>query len=408
MAGNGNAAAELGGILLRDYLDNGGNSAVCRYLEFVEPIPGPYSTQMRIARRLFCPPPDPPPPPPEDFFNAGGVPCRLYRVIYESGIVGQAPTPTQLDRRGPIGRIQREINQPDGKVGRVITLTSGTGIGCPRVFDQMAGTNDVSVNNVFARIISIIPLEGTPETEIPVYGPPLEGPPNPPQPFNFEIDLNIDGIEVNAPFTFGPTIGTNFGPVIPFTFSPTANFNPNIDITLGGNPQFGVDLNFEFVIPLGGPPAAPQPLPGAEPVPLPNPPTPQPTPCPEFDYERIEDKIEAESCCKEPNDSQSLGSFTFDDPNDVWRIALPSGTLFVELDITPDNNSRRWKLAGDDSEISLGNAAITSDGHALGYEKMFVRRHILEVPPNVPNPGLRVSLKQNCSVQARALIYAVQ
>lgn len=407
MAGNGNAAAEIGQILLRDYLDDPGNSAVCRYLEWVEPFPTPYGTQLRIARRLFCPPPDPPPPPTEDFFNAGGTPCRLYRVVYESGIVGQAPTQTQLDRRGPIGRIQREVPQPDGKVGRVITLTSGTGIGCPRVFDQMAGTNDVTIQNVFARIISITPLEGDPATEEPVFRPPLNEPPQPPPTFQFDIDIDIAGVEINAPFTFGLPVGTNTGPVIPFTFAPTANFNPQIDISIGANPTFGLDVDLEFIIPLGGPAAAPQPLPGAEPVPLPERPSVECPPCEPFDYERIEDKIEEESCCKIPNQSQSLGSFTFDDPNDVWKVSCPAGTLFVELTITPDNNSRRWKLAGLDSEISLGNASVTSDGHAIGYEKMFVREHILEVPPNLPDPGIRVSLKQNCSVTARALIYGV-
>lgn len=399
MAGNGNAAAEIGQILLRDYLDDPGNSAVCRYLEWVEEFPTPYGIQLRIARRLFCPPPSPPDPPTENFFNAGGTPCRLYRVVYESGVVGQPPSQTQLDRRGPIGRIQREVPQPDGKVGRVITLTSGTGIGCPRVFDQMAGTNDVSIQDVFARIISITPLEGDPATEEPVARDPLDQPPSPPPDFEFEVNFEVDGIEVNAPFTFGLPVGTNNGPVIPFTFAPTANFNPQIDISIGANPTFGLDVDLEFVIPLGGPTNAPQPLPGAEPVPLPDFPPALPRECEEFDYERIESAIENAKCCAPINDITSVGTFTFETPNQVFTLSVPDDTIAVFLGVIPGENTRIYKMAGASAEYGHGNAALLVSGNALGFERIYVNNHALFFPEETTNKGVRLSMVQGTVVQ---------
>lgn len=401
MAGNATAASELGSVILQDYFDNGSQSAYCRWLEFQDELGGPGSLAARTARGRLCQPP-PPPPPTEDFFNAGGVPCRLYRVVYESGLVGSPGTPTQLDRRGPIGRIQREITQPDGKVGRVITLTSGTGIGCPRVYDQMAGTNDVSINNVFARIISITPLEGTPETEIPVWRNPLEDPQAPPQPFNFEINVDIAGVEVNAPITFGPVVNTNFGPVVPFTFAPTANFNPAIDITLGSNPQFGLDIDLEFVIPLGGPTNAPQPLPGAEPVPLPEAPRTPGNECPEFDYERIEDAINDARCCVPITRVDNIATHIFDGPNDVFIVDVPDDTVAVFLGVIPGNNTRVFKFAEERSEYGHGNASLLVNDNALGFERIFVNNHVLFFPEGQSNKSIRVSLQEGTTVVINA------
>lgn len=405
MAGNAGAAAQVANIVIQDYLENGPESGYCQYLEFVDEGPGGWNPAYGFARQLFCNPPPPPAPPSTDFFNAGGVPCRLYRVTFETGAPGGAGTVSVVDRRGPIGLIQTRGNNPDGTPTKRFTLTSGTGTGCPREAEVIAGTSNSDVVDVFARITSIVALEGTPETEIPIFRPPVQPPETDPPDFTVNIPFNVDGFEINAPINFGPLVNTPFGPVIEFTFSPTANFNPEIDITLGLNPRFGLDLNLEFVIPLTGPTSAPVPVPGAEPIPLPDV-RPLPTSeCEEFDYERIENAILAARCCNPITDVQSIGTFTFENSNQVAEYSVPDNTVAVFIGIVPSNNARVYKLAGPDSEYGHGNATLTSRGNALGFERLYVNNHALFFPETADTKGVRISCGKGTIITVNAGVY---
>lgn len=407
MANNRGAADTLGQLIIENLRESGAGSAICQFLEFTSDQNGGLNIPVNIARQRFCDPPPPPPPPTADFFNAGGVPCRDYRVIFETGAPGGPGTPSEVIKPGPIGSITNIRNNPDGSVNKQIILSSGDGINCPRNFDVMAGTSDARFVDVFARIISVTPVTPDPPTEIPIYIPVLQPPPEPAESFAVDFNVNLGGVEINVPLFFAPPIITNIGVSIPFTFAPTANFNPQIDINLGSNPQFAIDLDLEFIIPLGGDPDYPVPVPGVEPIPLPPVNDAECPPCPEFDYERIEEAIEEASCCKPVAETDFIASFLFETTSDVFTASIADNAEYVSIDIIPDNNSRRYKLAGPQAEIALGNAAITSNGHVLSYEKIYTRRHILKVPANIPNPGIRVSLKQGCQITVEALLHGV-
>lgn len=405
MAGNAGAAAQAANIVIQDYLDRGPDSAYCQFLEIADEGPGGWNPAYGFARNLLCDPPPPPAPPGTDFFDAGGVPCRLYRVTYAAGPPGGPFINTELDRRGPIGMIVENYVASGGAPGRNYILTSGNGVGCERIVDTMSGSDNVNISPPFAKIVSIVPLEGTPETEIPLYRPPLDRPPEGDFEVTINIPFNVDGFEVEAPINFGPVVNTPFGPLIQFTFSPTANFNPEIDIDLGLNPQFGLELNLEFVVPLTGPPSSPVPVPGAEPIPLPDVRPPVGGDCEEFDYERIENFIIANRCCDPITSVVSVGSFTFEGLNDVAEFSVPDNTVAVFLGIVPSNNARAYKLAGPDSEYGHGNATLTSRGNALGFERLYVNNHVMFFPESADTKGVRVSCVRGTIVSVNAGVY---
>lgn len=405
MAGNGGAAAQIANVVIQDYLDRGPESAYCQYLEFVDDGPGGWHPAIGFARNRFCNPPPPPPPPASDFFDAGGVPCRLYRVTFGTGSPGSPLTNSVLDRRGPIGLIRETYTAASGSPGVRFILTSGNGQSCPRLAEVIAGSDNINVTDVVARIVSIVPLEGTPETEIPVWRPPLQPPDRPFPPINFEVDINVDGVDVNVPLNFGPVIDTDFGPTIQIGFSPTANFNPQIDIDLGINPQFGLDVDLEFVIPLTGPTGQPTPLPGAPPIQLPPVTPPGSGDCEEFDYKRIEDFILANRCCNPITDVQNVGVFTFENTNQVAEFNVPDNAVAVFISITPSSNARVYKFAGADSEYGHGNASLTTRGNALGFERLYVNNHALFYPEEVDTKGVRVSCGKGTIISVNAGLY---
>lgn len=394
MAGNAGAAAQIANVIIQDYLDRGPDSAYCQYVEFIDDGPGGWHPAIGFARDRFCNPPPPPEPPASDFFDAGGVPCRLYQVTFATGTPGGSLTNSVVNKRGPIGLITKTYTAPGGAPGIRFYLTSGDGQGCPRLADVIAGTDNRNVSDVTARIVSIVPLEGDPATEVPVWRPPTQ-PPNPPiPPLQFNIDVNVDGVEVNAPIRFGPVINTPFGPTIQINFSPTANFNPDIDVDLGLNPSFGLDVDLEFVLPFSGGPTQPAPIPGEPPVPLPPVAPPPGGEAVPVDYDRIENIVESFSCCKPATNFAGLGTFTFETPNQVFNIPLPSNAVIVFIAIIPGDNTRAYKLAGLDAEYGHGNASITTSGDALGFERIYVNNHAIVVPEQLDEKGLRLSLKQ--------------
>lgn len=405
MAGNRGAADTLGQLIIENLRENGGGSAFCQALEFAAEANGGLNIPINIARERFCDPPPPPPPPSTDFFNAGGVPCRDYRVIFETGAPGSPGTPSEVIKPGPIGSITNIVNNPDGSVNKQIILTSGDGINCPRNFDTMAGTSDARFVDVFARIISVEPVTPDPATEIPIFIPIVQ-PPDPTQPpFAVDFDVTIDGVDINVPLFFAPPIITNVGVSIPFTFAPTANFNPQIDVTLGGNPQFALDIDLEFIIPLGGDPDYPTPLPGVDPVPLPPVRDPVASECEEFDYERIEDFITNSRCCKPITDVVNVGTFTFEGLNDVANFNVPNNTVACFIGILPGENARVYKFAGSNTEYGHGNASLLVRGNALGFERLFLNNHVLFFPEESDTKGIRISCGKGTVVTINAGIY---
>lgn len=405
MAGNGGAGAQLGLTILQDYLERRNESAICTYLELADEAPLGGNPFAGFMRRQWCQPPSPPSPPSSDFFNAGGVPCRLYRVTFLTGSPGDAGTESVVDRLGPIGLIKETGSNPDGTPTKRFILTSGTGSACPRNAEVVAGTSNSDVVDVFCRITSIVPLEGTPETEIPIYRPDVDFPETDIPPITVNIPFNIDGFDIDVPINFSPPVPSPFGVVIPFTFSPTANFNPQIDIDLGLNPQFGLDINFEFVVPIGGSPTNPLPIPGEEPVDLPPITPPNTNECEEFDYERIEKAIQDARCCKPITDVVNVGSFTFETPNDVAVFSVPNNTVAVFIGIQPGENTRAYKFAGANSEYGHGNASLMVSGDALGFERLYVNNHVLFFPEETSNKGIRISCVEGTVVSVNAGLF---
>lgn len=405
MAGNRSAAASLGQVIVEDLRDNAGSSAICRAWEFFGDRSGGLNVPLEIARERFCDPPPPPPPPSTDFFNNGGTPCRLYKILFEAGSPGSPGTISEVTFPGPIGTITNIRNDPGGAVNKQILISHGDGINCPRGFDTMAGTSDARFVDVFARIISITPINPDPVEDIPIYIPNLNPPEEAPEPPPFEVNINVDGIDINVPLFFGPPIITNVGISLPFTFAPTANFNPQIDVTLGPNPQFAVDLNLEFVIPLGGDPDFPEPLPGVDPIPLPPVRDPQQSECEQFDYERIEDFILANACCKPITNVQNVGTHTFVGPNDVRVFNVPDNAVACFIGILPGENTRVYKFSGSSSEYGHGNAELMVRGNALEFQRLFLNNHVLFFPDATNEKAIRVSCQEGTVVTINAGLY---
>lgn len=400
---NAAAAAQAGLLLLQDYRQNRNNSAICLYLELERDAPLGSNPFLAGQYERLCEPFDenPPTPPSQDFFNAGGVPCRLYRVTYQTGTVGQAGSVSQQDLRGPI-RLNRSTFTDQGAPGVLYTLYGGDGINCPIQSFQIAGSNNTNIVPIFCNLLSVVPLEGDPETEVPIPIPPEDPDPTPLPPFGFNVNVDIAGFEVNVPVNFEPVINNNFGPFIPFTFAPTANFNLQFDPTISNSPRFGIDLDLEVVIPLGNGNGNGEPLPNAEPVPIPgNDPelTCEPT---VVDYERIERAIEEAKCCRPITLETNVGTFNFESPNDVFTVSLPNDTVCVFLDVIAGENTRVFKLAGDDAEYGFGNASVMVNGYAIEFVRIFVGKHVIFFPEETSQKSVRLSLGEGCQCSVKA------
>lgn len=407
MANQGGLPGQVANLVIQDYLQNGAGSAYCRYLEVFDEFYGGANPGFSGPRQLFCPPPENPPPERENIPGGGEV-CRLYDVTVESINSAGSSFVFEIESvRGPV-RLQRyrSTAAPNRFVG-TDNVVGGDGIGCPIQNIQASGFDGIIPNEVTSTIIAVTPRDGLPDT-----APPFPAPPSPrdaptgPE-LNFPITVDIGGQEVNVDLQFQVPVFAPIGIFAPVfaPVSPQFDFNFNPQVTL--SPRVGIDLNLEFAVNLPPSGGGDTPPPDETPVPLPPVNPPGGGPGEPFDYERIEKKIEDESCCKPVDDTELIGTFLFETPGDVYQAAVPENAEFVTIDVIPDNNSRRYKLAGVDSEIALGNASITSSGHALGYEKIFVRRHTLKVPPNLPDGGIRVSLKQGCQITVRALLHAI-
>lgn len=403
---NVGAAAQAGLILYQDYQQNRSNSAICQYLQLERGAPLGRNPFLRGQWERLCEPFDenPPPPPTQEFFNNGGDPCRLYRVTFESGTVGQAPTVSQFNLRGPIRTTKTTGTDSQGNPTVQYRVLGGNDIGCPITSNIMASSSNTNIQNVFANVLSIEPLEGDPLIDTPIPRPRPE-PPTPPPPFGFEINVEVDGLQLEIPVNFEFPITNNFGPFIPFQFAPTANFNLNLDADFNNNPRFGIDLDLEFVIPLGpgggnGNPDGP-----VEPVPVPGFQPPVTVDCPEVDYQRIEDIVEAAKCCKPITGTQTIGTAVFSGPNDVFTYSLPANTVAVFLGLIPGPNTRVYKFAGAQAEYAHGNASLLVSGNAIKFERLYVNNHVLFFPDETANKGIRLSCQEGTTVVVSAGTY---
>lgn len=389
------AATDVADLVLRDFAQSPAGGAWCIYLDQQRQNPLSGGLGVQSAYERWCEPPgEPPPPPPnQNFSDAGGVACRDYRIAYTTGDTQGNTAPSVTFAKGPI-RVEERRTVVDGAPRVVYSLIGGDGVNCPVTREQMAASSNTNIIDVFARVDSITAVGGPLPDEVPVPIPPDEIPPDSDEPFQTTLNVNVGGFELNVPVIIGPLVFAPIGVFAPVSILPNADFNVPIDFNLNIPLQFGIDLNFEFVVPLGGNPQNPTPLPGNPPIELPPPPDMRPRDCDEIDYERIERAIEESSCCKPATNFQSLGTFTFETPNQVFNIALPPNAVICFISVIPGDNTRAYKLAGTDAEYGHGNASVTTGGDALGFERIYVNNHAIPVPFELDDKGLRLSLKQ--------------
>ena len=402
----GAGAAAAGSIVVLDYVQNLADSAVCQFLRDERERGEGTDFVINVGYAQLCEPyeEEPPPPIPPNTIPFGGVNCRLYKVTFVAQDSQGNSGISEVNMRGPIR--QTEIVDTVGtETRRRIFLQGGTGSGCGLEQVPMAASSNIAVIDVSAAILSIEPLEGIGTPDIPVVVPPQPPPGGSPPPPSYEINIQLNGENINTTVSFEPVITNNFGDFLPFTVAPSPTFNIDVDLSVPVLPRFGIDLDLEVVLPLNPQPDSPQPVGGAEPVDIPvQRDTPQQT-SDSFDYERIEYAIELAKCCKSATSTQGVGIYEFPEFGTVRNIDLPPGTIGVYLEVTPSLTTRIYKLSDSGSEFAHGNASITTQGRVVGFERIYVANHFLPVPYELQDKGLRLSLQKGSSCQVTALIY---
>lgn len=389
------AATDVGDLVMRDFAQSPAGGAWCQYLDLQRQNPLTGGLGIQSAYERWCEPPgEPPIPPSQNFSDAGGVPCRDYRVSITAGDNQGNEGTSDFFAKGPIRLVRNDFVATTGEPRTLISLQGGDGVNCPVTTQQAAATSNSNVIQVYARINSITAVGGPLPDEVPVPIPPDELPP--PNEFNFETTLNVDlgGFELNVPVVIGPLVFAPIGVFAPVSILPNADFNIPVDIDLNVRPQFGIDLNLEFVIPLGGTPSNPTPLPDAEPLPLPGRDRILELECEEVDYNRIERIVQEYQCCKPATNFQNVGTYTFSTPNTVFNISLPDNAVIVFIAIIPGDNTRVYKFAGTDAEFAHGNASITTQNDVISFDRIYVNNHAIPIPFELANKGLRLSLKE--------------
>lgn len=389
------AATDVADLVLRDFAQSPAGGAWCQYLDIQRQNPLTGGLGINSAYERWCEPPGEPPgpPPSQEFQEAGGVACRDYLVTFTTGDSQGNQSTGQSVQKGPI-RLVRSDTSVNGIPRTRFYLQGGDGVGCPSVQGTIAGSDNTNVIEVFARIDSIVAIGGPFPDEEPVPVPPTTFPPPAQEPFEVNLDVDIGPFNIEVPVTFGPVIFNTFGAFVPVSIRPTADFNVPINLDVNPDIRFGIDLDLEVVVPIGGGPTGSDPIPGTEPIPIPGRDRILETECEEVDYERIQKIVEDAACCKPATNFQSLGTFTFETANSVFNIPLPSNTVIVFIAVIPDNDTRVYKLAGANAEYAHGNASITTSGDALDFVRIYVNNHALTVPFELADKGLRLSLKR--------------
>jgi hypothetical protein len=400
------AAAAAGGLVVLDYTRRLEDSSVCQFLREERERQQGTDLVVNVGYELLCEPYEDPPLPPSvpEFENAGGVPCRLYRVTYESGDSQGNSSTSQGNLRGPIRLVKSEFSV-SGERRKVFWLQGGNGIDCPLEQTIAAASSNIDVIDVYATILSIEPLEGDPATEIPVLNPNPPGIPEPPPPFGYNIEVNIDGVDVDVQVNFEPVINTNIGPVIPFTFAPSANFNLPVNNDPPQLPRFGIDLNLEVVVSLQPGAGNPTINPDVPPVTVDPPALPPGGEGEGVDYELIRYIVEQASCCKPINGNQFIATRTFQTDTDVFTVDLPDNTVAVFLAIIPGQNTRVYKTNDESAEFGHGNASTVVNGNVTEFVRLYVNNHVLFFDIEDVDKAVRVSLQKGSVVNITAGTY---
>lgn len=402
----GAGAAAAGSIVVLDYVQNLGNSAVCRFLRDERERGEGTDFVINVGYAQLCEPyeEEPPPPVPPNTVAGGGDPCRLYRVTYQVTDSNGAISLTDQVLRGPV-RMTEIVDTFGGDTRRRFFLQGGTGVDCPLQQFQAAATSDILVLDVNAAIVAVVPLQGDPITDTPITTPPVLEPQPPSEGDDYNISVEVNGENIETTVNFEPIITNNFGDFLPFTVAPSANFNLDVDISSGNPPRFGIDLDLEVVLPLNPDSGSPSPVGGGEPIDIPVSRDPEQGTSEGFDYERIEYAIELAKCCKTTTSTQTVGTYEFEEYGTVRNIDLPPGTIGVYLEITPSATTRIYKLSNSGSEFAHGNASITTEGRVIGFERIYVGKHFLAVPYELEGKGLRLSLQKDTICAVTALIH---
>lgn len=389
------AATDVADLVLRDFAQSPSGGAWCLYLDIQRQNPLTGGLGINSAYQRWCEPPgEPPVPPSQNFADGGGVPCQSYRVNVTANSNPGGSSTFDVDTIGPVRLVKIEGSAESGQPFKRYDLQGGGTPGCGFQRTTVIGSDNTNVIDVGARINSITPLGTPPAEDIPVPIPPDELPPPSEEPFEVTLNVDLGGLNVNVPVVFGPVIFNTFGAYVPVSILPNADFNLNLDLSLNPTPRFGIDLDLDFVIPIGGGPRTTAPAPGAEPIPIPGRDRILEQECEEVDYDRIERIVEEAACCKPATNFQSLGTFEFVTPNQVFNIPLAGNSVIVFIAIIPGQHTKRYKNAGVDAEFGHGNASITTSGDVLNFERIYVNNHAIQVPFELADKGLRLSLKQ--------------
>lgn len=406
MAGAAAAALlDFGKFLFYDYLKDQGGSVYCRYLQIVDEGSGSFGFAAGGARALFCPPP-PTPPPTNETFPSGGDPCVIYRATCEAvnNLTGarvvfdvDGPGPVRLNRvreSNAAGRYQGTDHVLFGIPGRCYVP--------PVLITGYDGITDEEGTGYILNIQRLSPgIDIEPPYRI------IQPRPYPPggDQQDLEINVEINGEEINIELKVGPIINTENGPVIQFEFP----INPDIPIQMpiGGSPdiRLGLDINLQFAMELTGGGGSSRPAPGAQPLPLPPVPPRDYQPPDATDYEEIEDALEQASCCKSINTFINVGTRVFTTSSDVFNVDLPDGTIAVFLNVVQGSDTRVYRFAGDDSEYATGNASITVDDNVVDFVRLYVNNHAIYAPHGAQDLGVRLSCQRGTIVSITAGLY---
>lgn len=250
-----------------------------------ENLPDPLAFGSDALMRRICPPPLAPPPP-EQPFGGGQCPVQYSMRITTNRNINGNIVPEVVTRGcgfqggneifGPVGR--PFIDEATGSV-KVPCRSSG---GVPREVG-MSNSSAFPIENF--RVDFLTRCDNQPDNCGVIY--PRYDDPTPPPPdlLDFNVDIDIGGVNVTVPFTFAPTL-----------YRPDIDITPTVVVNVGG-----VDFNFnaggvDVNIPIGTnpPPGGIVVPPGNDP--RPNPPPPKdpnkPPAPPEVDLSPVIDKLD--------------------------------------------------------------------------------------------------------------------
>lgn len=309
-------------------------------------------------RSPINPPPFPPPIP--QFPLGGRCSCVDYQLVISRRSEGVQQSNIVTTVKGPVTVRGWVSSAVAGKFDFRIDHLSND---CSQFTYQnvFAGIRreDIDPSNTWVEVLSINRLDGNPDdcgVQPPIYPPAV-----PPIPaLNFEVPVNVGGVNVNVPVVF-------VKPKLDFSVVPTLNLNPSFNVDLAP------DINVNISLGIGGPKVSiqPRPLPPGAPIPPTPAPDPRPGPPPSAPP-GVE--VDDQDCCEDVLDrlrlldarvrellacacpDEDLSTFTsFLGEGNSGTFALPEGSLFVKLQITRlPPRARSWNGLLAPSPVTAG------------------------------------------------------